>query len=60
MFDGLILSGANYPNFLTRIQKIQISFVVFGNNVVDFEGEKNILIKSDTTDSRENLRSSAT
>lgn len=40
LFDGLILSGTNHPNFLTRIQKMQIPFVVFGNNVVDFEGEK--------------------
>lgn len=40
LFDGLILSGTNHPNFLTRIQKMQIPFVVFGNNLVDFEGEK--------------------
>lgn len=40
LFDGLILSGTNHPNFLMRIQKIQIPFVVFGNNVVDFEGER--------------------
>src|SRR5574340_1211517 len=35
LFDGLILSGTNHPNFLTRIQKMQIPFVVFGNNLVD-------------------------
>ena len=40
LFDGLILSGTNHPNFLTRIKKTQVPFVVFGNNVVDFEGEK--------------------
>ena len=40
LFDGLILSGTNHPNFLSRIQRMQIPFVVFGNNVVDFEGEK--------------------
>ena len=40
LFDGLILSGTNHPNFLSRVQKMQIPFVVFGNNVVDFEGEK--------------------
>ncbi|TAM82747.1 MAG: LacI family transcriptional regulator [Acidobacteria bacterium] len=40
LFDGLILSGTNHPNFLTRIQKMRIPFVVFGNNLVDFEGEK--------------------
>jgi LacI family transcriptional regulator len=40
LFDGLILSGTNHPNFLTRIQRMQIPFVVFGNNLVDFEGEK--------------------
>jgi DNA-binding LacI/PurR family transcriptional regulator len=40
LFDGLILSGTNHPNFLTRIQKMQIPFVVFGNNLVDFEGDK--------------------
>lgn len=39
-FDGLILSGTNHPNFLTRIQALRIPFVVFGNNLVDFEGEK--------------------
>ncbi|HEX5412729.1 MAG TPA: LacI family DNA-binding transcriptional regulator [Terriglobia bacterium] len=40
LFDGLILSGTNHPNFLTRIQALRIPFVVFGNNLVDFEGEK--------------------
>jgi DNA-binding LacI/PurR family transcriptional regulator len=40
LFDGLILSGTNHPNFLTRIQKMQIPFVVFGNNVFDFKGDK--------------------
>lgn len=40
LFDGLILSGTNYPNFLTRIEKMQIPFVVFGNNVFDFKGDK--------------------
>lgn len=40
LFDGLILSGTNHPNFLTRIQRMKIPFVVFGNNLVDFAGEK--------------------
>jgi LacI family transcriptional regulator len=40
LFDGLILAGTNYPNFLTRIQKMQIPFVVFGNNLFDFDGDK--------------------
>ena len=40
LFDGLILAGTNYPNFLARIQKMQIPFVVFGNNLFDFTGEK--------------------
>ncbi|TAM84751.1 MAG: LacI family transcriptional regulator [Acidobacteria bacterium] len=40
LFDGIILSGTNYPNFLTRIEKMQIPFVVFGNNVFDFKGDK--------------------
>ncbi len=40
LFDGLILAGTNHPNFLTRIQKMQIPFVVFGNNLYDFKGEK--------------------
>ena len=40
LFDGLILAGSNHPNFLTRIQKMQIPFVVFGNNLYDFSGDK--------------------
>ena len=40
LFDGLILAGTNYPNFLTRIAKMKIPFVVFGNNIFDFKGEK--------------------
>ena len=40
LFDGLILAGTNHPNFLTRIQKMQIPFVVFGNNLFDFKGDK--------------------
>lgn len=40
LFDGLILAGTNYPNFLTRIEKMQIPFVVFGNNIFDFTGER--------------------
>jgi len=40
LFDGLILAGTNYPNFLTRIEKMQIPFVVFGNNVVNFTADK--------------------
>ncbi|HET7100555.1 MAG TPA: substrate-binding domain-containing protein, partial [Terriglobia bacterium] len=37
---GLILAGTNHPNFLTRIQKMQIPFVVFGNNLFGFKGER--------------------
>ena len=40
LFDGLILAGTNHPNFLTRIEKMQIPFVVFGNNVFAFKGER--------------------
>jgi LacI family transcriptional regulator len=40
LFDGLILAGVNYPNFLTRIRKLEIPFVVFGNSLNDFTGEK--------------------
>lgn len=40
LFDGLILSGTNYSNFIRRIQHMQIPFVAFGNNLVDFEGPK--------------------
>ena len=40
LFDGLILAGTNYPNFLTRIQRMQVPFVVFGNNIFDFKGDK--------------------
>jgi DNA-binding LacI/PurR family transcriptional regulator len=40
LFDGLVISGTNHANFLTRIRKTQVPFVVFGNNLVDFEGEK--------------------
>jgi DNA-binding LacI/PurR family transcriptional regulator len=40
LFDGLILAGTNYPNLLTRIEKMQIPFVVFGNNLFDFKGDK--------------------
>lgn len=41
LFDGIILAGTNYSNFIRRIQKMQIPFVVFGNNVVDFKGPRN-------------------
>ena len=40
LFDGLILAGTNYPNLLMRIEKMQIPFVVFGNNIFDFNGER--------------------
>ena len=40
LFDGLILAGTNYPNLLIRIEKMQIPFVVFGNNIFDFTGER--------------------
>jgi DNA-binding LacI/PurR family transcriptional regulator len=40
LFDGLILAGTNYPNLLTLIEKLKIPFVVFGNNMFDFEGDK--------------------
>jgi DNA-binding LacI/PurR family transcriptional regulator len=38
LFDGLILAGTNYPNLLTRIERMQIPFVVYGNNLLDFKG----------------------
>ncbi len=38
--DGLILAGTIYPNFLRRIQAMQIPFVAFGNNVVGLEGRR--------------------
>jgi LacI family transcriptional regulator len=40
LFDGLILAGTNYPNFLTRIEKMQIPFVVFGNTIFNFKGNR--------------------
>ncbi len=40
LFDGLILAGVNYPNFLMRIRKLEIPFVVFGNSLNDFTGDK--------------------
>ena len=40
LFDGIVLAGTNYPNFVTRIEKMQIPFVVFGNNFFDFDGER--------------------
>ncbi len=40
LFDGLILAGTNYPNFIHRIQNLKIPFVAFGNNIVDFKGLK--------------------
>lgn len=40
MFDGLIIAGTNYPNLLRRVQKMEIPFVVFGNNLFHFEGPK--------------------
>lgn len=39
--DGLILAGTVYPNFLSRIQKMQIPFVVLGNNVVGLDAQRN-------------------
>ncbi len=38
--DGLILAGAIYPNFLRRIQSMQVPFVAFGNNVFDFDRKR--------------------
>ena len=40
LFDGLILAGTNYPNLLTRVEKMQIPFVVYGNNLFDFKGNR--------------------
>lgn len=39
LFDGMVLAGTNYPNFLTRIQKMGIPFVVYGNNIFGSNGE---------------------
>lgn len=41
MIDGLILAGTIYPNFLRRIQKMQVPFVAFGNNVIGLDGRRN-------------------
>ncbi len=41
MVDGLILAGTVYANFLHRIQQMQIPFVAFGNNVMEFDGQRN-------------------
>ena len=38
--DGLILAGTIYPNFLRRIQSMQVPFVAFGNNVFGLEGTR--------------------
>jgi len=40
LFDGLILAGTNHPNLLMCIEKMQIPFVVFGNNLLNFTGER--------------------
>ena len=32
--DGLILAGMNYPNFIKAVQKLNIPFVLFGNNLI--------------------------
>ncbi len=41
MVDGLLLAGTIYPNFLHRIQEMEIPFVAFGNNVMEYEGPRN-------------------
>lgn len=38
--DGLILAGTVYPNFLRRIQSMDIPFVAFGNNVFGLDGRR--------------------
>jgi LacI family transcriptional regulator len=40
MIDGLILAGTIYPNFLRGIQRMQIPFVAFGNNVIGVNGQR--------------------
>jgi DNA-binding LacI/PurR family transcriptional regulator len=43
--DGLIVAGTNYPNFLTAVRRLDMPFVVLGNNVVgefDFTGIKSV------------------
>ncbi len=42
LVDGLILAGTIYPNFLGRIQKMDIPFVVFGNNVFGHKDQGNL------------------
>jgi LacI family transcriptional regulator len=39
LVDGLILAGTIYPNFVRRIRTMYISFVAFGNNVFDLDGQ---------------------
>ncbi len=38
--DGLILAGTIYPNFLRRIQTIELPFVAFSNNVFGLDGRR--------------------
>jgi LacI family transcriptional regulator len=32
--DGLIIAGMNYPNFIRAVKRLDIPFVLFGNNLV--------------------------
>ncbi len=41
LVDGLILAGTIYLNFLRRIQKVGIPFVVFRNNVFGSQNRRN-------------------
>ncbi len=40
LIDGLILAGTIYPNFLHRIESIQMPFVAFSNNVVGMDDHR--------------------
>lgn len=40
VIDGLILAGTIYPNFIRRIESIQMPFVAFSNNVVGLDGQR--------------------
>lgn len=38
--DGVILTGAIYPNLISRIESLNLPLVVFGNNVFDLSGKR--------------------
>jgi len=40
--DGVIVSGAVYPNLISRIKALGLPLVVFGNNVFDVSGQSGL------------------